>query len=875
MKKKVLIFTFVFIISLILVSASMTYLSHNIQSEYGPGAVILGYVEMTLADESGSSLFTDGFGNSISLADLLIKNSLTSACDSEGCLPTYSEETPESSKVINLVAGESAVVGFKLTGDIEAISSLTFQLSSTATQSCVNQIEVDFFNDGDLDLINKKAHPTEVCSTKDYGCFDTAETATDYIIDKTAYCQKIELEKSAGYRVGAYITPDLETRIIEMFIHNGTQKVGQICNLPAIPIAGEYFCDINLSNTKNNEYYVCMDSLSGQGYQTKGYLGTDVCGFYGTPPKTETAAYQIFAQSKKFDSVGELKIPTNLNSLTENYIKEIYGLEMNCGAEGCLIPIKITAKTNQTISLSNLIITYSTIGGGLSETKFYDFAEIPATVDLDKKKLNLDKANFTLPTQFGDYTFVLDYRGEVLFSENILIKEVAGISSLYPLTTLAGYPTEFQVSVNSFGKNITKYEWDFGAEVKTTTDNKILHTFNTINTHEVQVTITEEDGLSSSKIFVIDVVSPRDAIKGLIDERLVDLENIQTEIKTYAEFYQSSLNEILDLENTEIQLETIQVSYSENLTDEEYITLMNALFALEIPDEISVTGSADSVPFFYAKDLIDLNFLAEIGRVHDAVDYSSNRDLFLDSIFAWDTENLDVKMTYQELSVRIGLESYVLLSVFEIDINEIETLDYPYFVVFEILEDIKFDSADFQAKDSYYYAEATGSEKIRLATSEEVDFIDLPMFISPEMKRLSVTVPGEVIDTKGISKWLYLILILLLLLVLAFITYVYLQIWYKKKYEFHLFKNRNDLYNMVSYVQREKKKGLNDKLIAEKLKKAGWNAEQVNYVVKKYSGKRTGMFELPFSKFLGNIVHSKEKKKKKYVDLRKRNVRKF
>jgi hypothetical protein len=73
----------------------------------------------------------------------------------------------------------------------------------------------------------------------------------------------------------------------------------------------------------------------------------------------------------------------------------------------------------------------------------------------------------------------------------------------------------------------------------------------------------------------------------------------------------------------------------------------------------------------------------------------------------------------------------------------------------------------------------------------------------------------------------------------ALIVWVLLQIWYLKRYENYLFKNRNNLYNVITYINGVKKTGLNDKEIIIKLKKAGWNSEQIQYALKKYSGKKT------------------------------------
>ena len=64
-------------------------------------------------------------------------------------------------------------------------------------------------------------------------------------------------------------------------------------------------------------------------------------------------------------------------------------------------------------------------------------------------------------------------------------------------------------------------------------------------------------------------------------------------------------------------------------------------------------------------------------------------------------------------------------------------------------------------------------------------------------------------------------------------VYIFMMYWYKKKYESYLFKNKNDLYNIVNYVKNAKAKGKTNKEVLEALKKSGWSAEQIKYVMKK------------------------------------------
>ena len=53
------------------------------------------------------------------------------------------------------------------------------------------------------------------------------------------------------------------------------------------------------------------------------------------------------------------------------------------------------------------------------------------------------------------------------------------------------------------------------------------------------------------------------------------------------------------------------------------------------------------------------------------------------------------------------------------------------------------------------------------------------------------------------------------------------------------------MYNLINFIESQKRQGINDVEIEHKLKQSGWNWEQIKYVTRKYSGKRTGMVEIP------------------------------
>jgi len=75
----------------------------------------------------------------------------------------------------------------------------------------------------------------------------------------------------------------------------------------------------------------------------------------------------------------------------------------------------------------------------------------------------------------------------------------------------------------------------------------------------------------------------------------------------------------------------------------------------------------------------------------------------------------------------------------------------------------------------------------------------------------------------------------------AFVSYIILQEWYKRRYERHLFKNRNDLFNLINFISNAQARGMDKKEIEKRLKEFKWSSEQINYAFKKVKGRKTGM----------------------------------
>lgn len=825
--------------------------NYSIEKIYGPSDSITGWINISFSSEPLSSVFEDSRGNSANLSKVLKNNAVYPySCNPIDCKDDYSVSSGSQTKTTTLNSGNSSIYGVRLTGNIFSIDSFKFALESTASASCTNQIEVDFLDDSILDARNKNSLDSESCSDlRNYGCFDSGRTLEEFTIGTTPYCEKVILSSSPGFFIGAWVKKVSGNRTVKASIYD-TFGGGEIANciLPDSSSSGqEVSCNVSYSVLNLKEHYVCIQSTSGSGdYKTRGYSVANGCGFYGTPvPSITPAAYQIFSQGKQFGAVGTIEINKsvdgrNLAELAEEYIIRKYGSQ-NCSS-GCVIPIKVSSNSNQDITLRDLQVNYQKDIGSTTETNFYEVSKVPAKVSSGFQKLYLDGSGFSVASNLGNHSFSLKLNSQNILSERIEVKDVPIIKSVTPTKTAAAYPTEFRVSVSS-KNNLTKFSWDFGDNTSliTTIGNTTSHTYNSIGAYNLKITVTDQRQLSTTKTFVINVSSPRDLINSSLSEIETDLSNLKRDISTFPGFYQDALNSSLNLDYAGQRIIYLKSAYQNATSEAQYNEIVTELVRLKIPEGISKSRSAESITFFSGPSHVNMGVLNEIGGGNYSSDMEEN---YINAVLLWQRENLDVAFDFNEFSGRYSGYIEPIAKIFEISIDEKRDVSYDYYLILPELEGFTADSA-FSMKSGYIYINLKGKQSVSFSTTEDVDFANLPAFISPAISRLTVT--GEAPPEEK-PKWTIFILIIFFLLVLGIMVYIILQEWYRRKYEHHLFPNRNDLYNMVNYVNNARRKGLKNSEIGENLRKAGWSSERINYVMRKYAGKRTGMLEIPITK---------------------------
>ena len=866
--KRGVIFLLVFFMSIIIVSivsAGFGDLSHLIEQSYGPGDTLKGWVNISLDDEPSNSVFESSVeGQDITTTATLLElvnvdEDFLRTCNPMSCFSDY-ESTGEVTESFTLSVGESSIFGFKFSGDgITDVSDFSIDIVGTEEESDSPQLLIDVLNNGEK--IWQAHTASENFRNKIYGCYIETTSSLEATITETKYCQKITIPPAPNVKIEAVLIGSGEATFT-MSIQSVDTEDDSSGNCE-ITLPEEVSCvPENFVVNKEQDYFVCIKATnSGEAEYKINSETNHVCGFAGTFYDKYTTDFEIFVEPRKYGAIeiftlDETEI-TGIKSYIEIYLSETYGND--CPSDGCIIPIKITSMIDsQTITLSNAILKYLASDVTRTADTLYDLTESPAKISADMQKLSIDAGNFIVPSDYEDYTISLSFKDDEIFSEEITVEKVAIIVYVDPLTTASSYPTDFTVKVDS-DKQIKLYEWEFGnGDTNITTTNKVTYTYNTTGTYDLKVTAIDVDDTSSSKIFRITVGSVSVVVGDLLQEKKTNLGIIKNKIKDFSAFEQKVLKETLNIDAIETDLDLADTANTDADIEEDYQAILKDLLDMKVPKMISLSSTANSIIFYPKKTSINIDVLTEIaGGDYD----SSKENKYINAVLGWNVKNVDITVTYKEITSSFEDHDELLLNTFEVDVTKKAGSEEDPYIILKKVAGLTF-AEDYskEEKSGYFYIPLVEeSKKIVFATTEEIDFIDLPLFVSPSISKLSlVDFDISPLDDYGkLKKWALFVLIILLLIIIGIILWVVLHAWYKKKYENYLFKNKNHLYNLFTWIENAKKRGVDGGKIKTQLRRAGWTSEQLRYALRKHSGKRTGMPEIPIGKI---IKRSKQKK---------------
>jgi len=852
--------------------------SYSVETSYGPSQPIIGWINISLEDEPADSLLT-AFDSNMSLKDFLDANLVSYSCYPGDCESSYvASGSGSNSKTFTLYERDTALLGIRLTGELSGVSGIAFEVSTNAGRSCLNPLKIDVLNDGGYEWKAENVSNNFSCYVeKPYGCYAGAGTLVN-ISDKNLYCERITVPPVKGFKIGAVVTGEGVAEL-EMSID------GNKCDV-SVTESGKIGCEVILDEAFDSftEVEVCIKAKEGseEKYNVK-YEDYEPCGYSEIDGEQFPHDFEIYVEAARYESVpdfifdeGLFEDEGNLAESIWSYISGKYG--GNCTPE-CMVPFGFYGGINQEVTISNLMLNYTITGLPRSESKFYNIGEAVPIISMDFEKLYLEKANLLVPSDFDDEDMVLRLGGNEIFRKEIKIKAVPEIVAVIPAKPSALVPVNFIVLLKKPEANLS-YTWNFGdgTAEQTSLTNSIKHTYPKMDSYNLTVKVTNRLG-TAVKSLKVNAIAPKQAINNTLKDYKANLKKVRGQINALPGWVQNEIKKRVDLDYFEDQIKKQEAKYNEAITDEEYIKVMEDLLMLRIPNNLDASQIINPMNFFQSKSQLDLETLEILG----AGGYEGEVEKYFKAINNWMGETLNISFESKTYTFYFEDGEETLFSHVKLILNPKENLEEFYVVINADPSELKFKD-DLNTKDmgevavGIIFPELTDIKTVEFLHPDKIDFLNLPIYISPEFVNLELEAEVGVcnsnnkcdrslgenykncrVDCKPVT---WTIILLGLLVFVALGVYIGLQEWYKRRYEGHLFPDKSQLFNLINFINNSSNQGMTKTDIISQLKGLDWKGEQLNYAWRKLHGERTGMWEIPIFKWIENRKVEKELEKR-------------
>ena len=860
------------------VSAEISVKNYSIEENYFGGQNIRGWINLSLTNEPYDTLVS-GFNKNILLLNFLNNNNLRDGagilCSVINCSQNY-EPTIELSGILNLAEGTSTLIGFKVvdSGEIQEILTLLLNISTNAGTNCSENMQIplkiDILDDGSFELIAKGSscdapNNPVACGEKNYGCYGSSNAEIRYnsITTTETYCEKIVVGPGGGIRAGADVSCSGNANFTIKLLNSAGVLQKQWLNVPSnetniIPVYS------NSSLESSREIIVCIQASNtlSAGKCSIGVQenGNNSCGYSGSYPHD----FSIYARSIAYSIPANFTLSSSnspfLNQNILNYLDSRY--DKNCSA-GCIIPIKIISNQNQKLIINNGQIIHKSMGFQQPSSQLYEIIKTSPLISMNYTLLDISKSGLTAPPINGNYT--LDFKiGNKSIVQKIFVSNIPGVGFVFPYDVIVSEDTKFSAYSN-FSDNITSYKWNFGdgSPEQTTSTNSVTHKYTSIKQYDLKVTATSFQGQADS-VFQINVLalSKDDAIKRL-NKNNENLANIETEVNKLPTWLKDYFNTQMKINDTKAELNRFifSLNSTDNLTEvSSYLGSLNTASSFGISEISSGT-------FIVDQNKINPTFLKNAGAGN--MNSNINESFYKNSVYGWLINNINIDVEEKVYSLFYNDKTEPAGSYLKITINpKTEYSGKLFLAINKNSGDIIFKDKQNTKNESQttivILNSSSSNREIELLVKGRVDPTDTPIYLSPEFSKLDLfSNPECFIDGKcdssigedaetcpadcNSSIWQITISIIILL-ILAFIAYIILQEWYKRGYEDYLFKSKDDLYNIINFINNAEKQSMSKGNIFKNLLDMKWSNEQITFAYNRFHGRRTGMYEIPVLK---------------------------
>ena len=870
MKKLILILVVgILLSSVFVISASDVDVNNlSLTKEYAPYDILKGFVNLTIKDFELNTLITCNLDND---AEMTLEDWLggEGICEPADCEAGY--ETSGSgavSKTISVPSHGSKFFGFVLDGgDVDEITSLMFNVSSDFAKEDEVPLKFVFFEDDDIVLEFKQA--SNDYSREDKGCFGSSSNQVE--VQQVRFCGRFNVSETPSLRIGANIITGSGTGSLEMVIYDdgGLEE-----DCPINPAGGVSSCIVDNSQEGFEEgvYYVCLEADRNTGYKilkeegnTNNSCGWSKGGTGFSVPSTFIKDYNLFVKYPKYNSSaglvkyfeGEMEdCGTNtcweeIVDSANDFINNKYGGDCE---DGCVLPVEVFG-VSQNLQIKDLGLRYA-VGTSddnepRSTNKIYFVNKIPAIVNFEGE-LDLEELGFNVGSR-GTKNVELQFDGSGIglggFSNRITVLNAPVILSVSPTNPPAGVLTLFSANVDYSG-NISSYVWDFGdGNIEETDESFVRYAYNDIGSFTMKVNVTAGN-FTTSKSFTILAGSPRDIVDKVLVDKKKRLNDTRDDIAGFPAWLRSELEDLANLTYYDSELKTLQTSISNAFTDDDFLKIAIALHELDVPKVVFISEKGSSGLFTGLADISVAPILTIGGGSGTDAEYAN-------SILQWQKNNIEATIETERVAISRDISGInVVMSVYDVSVKS----NYDgesYFVIGKEFPDLEFNQG--QGRKAGDYSIVILDKNVQ----KDIEFYflgdgEVVFYASPKISFLPVGTSLGACDNDGdcesgedvdncpddCKPYGLAILYILLIIIFALMVYTILQVWYKTRYEKHLFKDRRHLFNLLMFIDNARARGLDDDEIREQLKDKNWSGEQLTYAIKKSRGERTGMFEL-------------------------------
>ncbi|MEK6914899.1 MAG: PKD domain-containing protein [Nanoarchaeota archaeon] len=888
-----------FLLIVVFLSLNLTYasiefgnLSHYIEDSYTKNTALRGWLNFSLNKEPGDTVIS-GFNSSITLSEFIDKNNLACniinsyecSCFPSDCESSFSTfNSPSNTKNYTLKTVETKLFGIKLDKNISKVTSFRFNISTNAKTSCINPLMIDLFDDGNIEFKTYNVSEEECFIENPYGCFKLDNTISTTKIASDPLCQKIKVPAARGYNIGANVIGNKSASFTMTFSALGLEKA---CTISDINFGGKISCKVVLDNdlSETTEAEVCISATEGnENKYSINFEDNETCGFIQIGEETINHDFEIFAKPLKYAPINKMSFSDNLFGEDINLSKNVFDYinrryNKKCES-GCVIPIRLYSGVKQNITLSDLLVDYDINGlnpDGSEEKNLEDIKPTPALYTSNFVKYNLELADILTPTDTKINKLELRI-GNKLIIQNISLVEISAISDIIPKKIPALVKTKLFVILDN-PKNLT-YIWNFGDNSKseTTKTNYIEHTYSNLGFYDLTLNVSNEIG-TNSKTFKIEVIAPFQAINETISDYKLRLKSINNNIFVLPDKVQERVSQTVNIADLKSAVDKLEGDYKQlfETESEELVKLMIKLKELNVPKSFSTSLEIKNSKLIQSVDRLKPEIIGEFGA--GTVNQEKSADYY-NAINRWIEENLEITIESKTYSFYFEDNSEKpVLSHLIINLKPKNSISELFMVIEGDINNIKFlgDYSEREINENNFGIELRDLEagvdkKIEFLYPEKIESLNLPVYFSPEFRFLELGFSPGVCDNNNMcdegenykncradcKPIKTTIIFLLILFFLAFVIYIILQEWYKRNYEKHLFKNPNDLFNLISFMNNGENQNLSKSQIFNQLKQRKWSSEQLDYAWNKLHGKRTGMFEIPIFKIFEKRKIQKE-----------------